>query len=273
MKINIKPIRIFVINLKKDTEKKEYMKELCQRYNLHVEFIEAICGSALSKHEIDEIYSSDKSIGTLGRELSRGEIGCALSHKYIFERILKEKVEIAMILEDDIFFDKTLVDILKFKENFEKNWELILLGHHTGYSRDIDTKQSIWYKKQLNSMYKLARPCEKGYGTYGYLITNNGARKLLKYLDTIEKPIDHYTGDSQYINLYIVNPAPIMINEQLSVVYNGMAERKNIKNVQREVSSIKNLLSKFLLKNTFLNSLKNYIKRIVLSLRPLREYK
>ena len=81
-------ISIFIVNLKKDIEKKEYMQELCQKYNLQVEFIEAVDGRALDEEDIAELYSRDKSINEIRRELFVPEIGCALSHKYIYELML-----------------------------------------------------------------------------------------------------------------------------------------------------------------------------------------
>ena len=38
-------IHIFIINLKKDIEKKRYMQELCKRYSLKCKFIDAVYGN------------------------------------------------------------------------------------------------------------------------------------------------------------------------------------------------------------------------------------
>lgn len=266
-------IPIFVVNLKNDIEKKEHMQELCQKYNLQIEFIEAVDGRALNKKDINEVYSSIEAIDVSGRELSRGEIGCALSHKIIYEKILYDNIELSLILEDDIDFNEDLLTILDMKNEFQENWELVLLGHHTGYSRDVDTLASIWSQVQLTEKYRTVRPCEKGYGTYGYLITHIGAKKLLDHLDVITKPIDHYTGDSKYINLYTINPAPIKIHEQLSKEHSSMKDRKFIKYTQNKLFSFRDLISKFIRKYHFLVSIKNSMKRIMLRIKPLRNYK
>ena len=261
MKNKISPV--FIINLKKDIEKKEYMQELCQKYNLQIEFMEAVDGRALSEEAIAEVYSSKRTIDVFGRELSRGEIGCALSHKTIYEKILHDNIEIALVLEDDINFNEDIITLLNLKNTFPQNWELILLGHHTDYSREVDTVASIWNQMQLTANYTLARPSEKGYGTYGYLITKNGAIKLLGNLDIIEKPIDHYTGDSQYINLYIINPTPIKIHEQLSEDHNSMHER-NLLNSSQNLETFKNkvrqLLTRLLLLKSF-SIMKSFFKQ------------
>lgn len=260
-------ISIFIVNLKKDIEKKEYMQELCQKHNLQVEFIEAVEGRALDEEDIAELYSREKTIDALGRKLSRGEIGCALSHKTIYEKILYKNIEIALILEDDIDFNADLLTLLNVKGTFPQNWELILLGHHTGYSREVDTVASIWSQMQLIGNYTLARPCEKGYGTYGYLITKTGAKKLLEHLDIIGKPIDHYTGDSQCINLYTINPAPIRIHEQLSEDYTSMQERQLLNDSQNFKDKVRLILIKLQLLETFF-----ILKSFFIQFKILKKY-
>lgn len=248
------------------------MRKLCQRYNLQVEFVEAVYGNSLSEEEVNKVYSSDKSISSFGRELSRGEIGCALSHKMIYEKMLSENIENALILEDDIFFDENLIKILDLESGFDEKWELILLGHHTGYSRDVDTRCSVWNRQQLDDKFTLARPCEKAYGTYGYLINKNGAKKLLSVLDTIVKPIDYYTGDSKYVNLYVVIPAPIQIYEDFSEA-NNMEKRKALITSASETLTLKNLVAKIIRKYDFINNMKNDLKGFFLSLKPLKIYR
>lgn len=247
------------------------MQELCQKYNLQVDFIEAVNGRDLNKDDITQVYSSEGTINTLGRELSRGEIGCALSHKTVYEKIVNDNIEISLILEDDIDFNLDLLTLLDLKNEFQKNWELVLLGHHTGYSRNVDTTASIWNQMQLTEKYKLARPCEKGYGTYGYLITKSGAKKLLNHLNVIEKPIDHYTGDSKYLNLYIINPAPIKIHEQLSENHTSMEDRQlqyNIQSLTTFKDRVRLLLTKLHLLEIFF-----ILKSFFIQFKILHKYK
>ena len=79
---------IFIINLSNDNEKKQYMQQLCNKYNLYPEFIEAVDGRLLNDNDISAVYSKDKAIKTISRELSKGEIGCALSHIKIYQKMI-----------------------------------------------------------------------------------------------------------------------------------------------------------------------------------------
>lgn len=46
-------MKVYIINLKKDTDRKEYIKEELSNYSfLHINFIEAIYGKSMCKHSI-----------------------------------------------------------------------------------------------------------------------------------------------------------------------------------------------------------------------------
>lgn len=221
------PPPVFIINLKKDTAKKQHMQKLCATFNLQAEFIEAVDGTLLSDKEIDAVYSKKHAIEIVGRALTKGEIGCALSHKLIYQKIIDENIQTALILEDDVDFDKGLLDCLNKIDAFPKKWELLLLGHYCAHSREIATDFNIWYKKRLLN-HIIRRPCERGYGTHGYCLNNRGARKLAKHTSIISLPIDWYTGNEKYINVYIVQNPIIHNNEKLSMMSNLTDDRNKI---------------------------------------------
>ena len=268
-------IPTFIINLKKDTDKKEHMKELCKEFNLKVEFIEAVNGKELSQEKVDSVYSKDEAIKEIGRELSLGEIGCFLSHKMIYQRMIDYDIEEALILEDDIEFDKNLLLVLNQIKSISDRWELILLGHHTESSRDKDTLCSIWQQKYIVGKYKLVRPCEIGYGAYGYMINKDGASKLLKQLK-LTKPIDHFTGNSSYLNVYAINPAPIRIEAYLSDNLHSMDERselqKEYENQMEHRDSILKKITKTLGMYIFLRKVRDELRMLINRIKPLREY-
>ncbi len=271
-------IPIFVVNLKKDIKKQQHMQKLCQKFDLDVEFIEAVYGKDLTQKEVDEVYSEKRAREEIGRELSQGEIGCALSHKKIYKKMINKKMDMALILEDDIEFDADLLKILNKVEYFNDDWELVLLGQHTATSRDKDTLSSIWARKSIVNGYKLVHPCEKAYGTYGYMITRNGAKKLLRHLDIIVKPIDLYTGSRTYSNLYTVNPAVIRIHDDLSDNYHSMHDRAKLDHLYgTKIMQDKYFLHKYLsviLKFFKISSkLKNRIKDLLCIIKPLGRYK
>lgn len=223
-------MKIFIVNLKKDIEKKEHMQKLCGKYDFHPEFIDAVDGRLLSEEDIAKVYSHEKAINNnFRRELGRGEIGCALSHINIYKKMVHKNISEAVVFEDDIDFDNDLLKVLHKVNDFPKNWNLVLLGHHSCQSRDLKTRYSFWGSKNIGNRYMIARPTENGCGTYGYILKLEAAKILLRDLETIEEPIDHYTGVDKKLNLYIIHPAVVKIHDFLSNNYHSMQDRKELK--------------------------------------------
>jgi len=233
-------IPVFIINLQHSVERKIHMQNLCNRMGLRAAFVAAVDGRDMELEKVIGLYSKEAVINTFGRELSRNEIACALSHKNIYQKLIDGDVEKALIFEDDIEFDESLIQMLDSIDILPSDWELILLGHHGAASRVGNIKGSLWGRKRISTNYKLVRPSELAYGTYGYLINRKGASKLLAELELIAKPVDHYTGDSSYINLYAVCPPVIEIHEDLSDNYHSMEGRQEL---QAEQVALENVVS------------------------------
>lgn len=93
-------MRIFVINVPAQKERREFMEKQLQHLGLEYEFIEAVSG------EVPQVerrgYEPERAIEENGERLLPGEIGCALSHLGLYERMVEEEIVEAVILEDDV---------------------------------------------------------------------------------------------------------------------------------------------------------------------------
>ena len=90
-------MKIFVINLKKDIEKKKNILTIFAKLNItNYEIFDAINGNTLTDFEINSNWYDPWS----HLHLTKGEVGCALSHYNLWQKIKTEN-KMAMILEDD----------------------------------------------------------------------------------------------------------------------------------------------------------------------------
>ena len=150
---------IYVINLPKHTERKERMIDLFNTLNItNYEFIKAINGEYLP--ESDELVSD----GTLNHvfvdpygTLTKNIVGCALSHRLVYETFLKSDYETCLVFEDDVAlspefyhyqisgkFDKLLTQIKS------SNYDIIMWGKHELKNLGVTpTKHSELYKIEL----------------------------------------------------------------------------------------------------------------------------
>lgn len=269
--MDYKEIPIFIINLKKDRQKKEHMQNLCIKNDLHPDFIEAVYGNDLHEDRISQVYSKDLALKHLGRELTKGEIGTALSHLTIYDQIIDQNIQAALILEDDVDFDFKSNDLIHIIEKSPKDWECIMLGHHTKRSRDIDTQASIWQKKHIGENLQCIRFAEQPLGAYGYIINKTGALKRLNDFKTIDRPIDDWNDLN--LNLYGIQPAIIKIDKSF-LNDSSLTPGRSIKQAQTIRTGFEQFKDKvqFLLKRLHLINLFFTLKNFFIQFKTLKRY-
>jgi glycosyl transferase family 25 len=234
---------IFVVNLEKDKAKKQKIQKLCDKFNLEVEFICAVNGNDLTKTEIDNIYDKNNSLKNIDRELTKGEIGCALSHRNIYQKMVDENINQAIILEDDARFNQNFKTILKLVPKLPKDWHLLLLGF------DVYDLSKYFYKIKKTLSYTISIPLENADCTYGYLINKTGAKVLLKATKKLAMPIDCYTGDYHFNNVLTLDPKIITTDSASSSISNDREKQQTIGYQTTKLTTTKRLLKFFRLLN------------------------
>jgi hypothetical protein len=64
----------------------------------------------------------------LGSGLTRGQLSCALSHYQIYQKIVDENIENALILEDDCFFGENILNIEQYVNQLPSEYDVFYLG-------------------------------------------------------------------------------------------------------------------------------------------------
>lgn len=105
--------RIFMINLLRRSERRERMEQNFKEIGLTVERMNAIDGQELTPDYLEEIgvrilpgYADPYQ----NRPMTMGEIGCFLSHFWIWEKVVMQGLKEVLILEDDIIFESFFKD-------------------------------------------------------------------------------------------------------------------------------------------------------------------
>ena len=181
--------KIFVISLVTSQDRRSSIKKQLNQLGLDFEFFDAFNGKALSDSQLNK-YNPKASIMASGREMTPAEIGCALSHITIYEKIINEGIERAVIFEDDSIINKDFLKILKNWEKIPADWELVLFCHGEDKMKLLETlgKPTI-YKNYRCVSFKGAVGI-----TSAYAINRLGAKKLLDYAYPIRFTADGLTG-------------------------------------------------------------------------------
>lgn len=167
MKIDI----VYVINLKKDTEKLKRIKNRLTKANLlkKTTVFEAIYGKELDNQFYKEnnitIYNDWRDPNS-SRPITKGEIGCALSHYFIWEKIVLEKQDNVLIIEDDAEFEPILEHQLD-KIDVPKDYDLLYLGRKNFNDNEEKINDNI------------VKP-NFSYWTVAYMLSYIGAKKLME---------------------------------------------------------------------------------------------
>ena len=165
--------KTFVINLKRCTEKRKRMEDRLK--GEEYEMTTAVDGKELNKDilkELDvEILKQWKDPWS-GRNITWGEVGCTLSHYNIYKYCVENKIENAIILEDDINIPQNLSSILdNIIGNLNKeisSWELCYLSRKPMNSE----------KENINEFKDFVK-AEYSYWTCSYIINLKGMQKII----------------------------------------------------------------------------------------------
>ncbi|SFR45626.1 glycosyl transferase, family 25 [Pseudidiomarina maritima] len=184
MKQPVQPkFKIFIINLAHSTERWQHVSQQLDKLQLPYERIDAVYGKSLTDSEIDAAFSKTLADKYFHYRLTRGEIGCYLSHVKAWQRIVDESLDFGIVLEDDINFNALFAEVPQRIAAFENAWDVIkLAAPFKDQPYDI-----IESDRQLNVVHYRRKP---PMGACAQAISYAGARQLLRLRPPIFRPVD-----------------------------------------------------------------------------------
>jgi GR25 family glycosyltransferase involved in LPS biosynthesis len=190
-KINV---RYYCINLERREDRKELMQRQFSEQKIDVEFVKAVDGKLLEpSDDLKELFRDNDF------HYRRGVIGCALSHVNLWKRIIAmDSSEPVCIFEDDALlvqnYSACLQNVLK---KLPKDVDVLFLSYHRNHQNQQNQQQVITPFDSENYIG----------GTYNYIITTKGAKKMLEVVNTngIQNAIDVFMKkQSNTIKIYEV---------------------------------------------------------------------
>ncbi len=200
-------MNVYVVNLDKDRERLRSVSGQCAEIGLSFERVAGVYGRGLSEAERARSYRPQKALRTRCRELTPAEIGCALSHISIYRKMLADDVPVALVLEDDVRLNAALPPILSALERdvLCSAPSVVLLSPAAGKPSG---------HKPLAGEHVLA-PYRAGFYTHAYVVTQAGARALLKELFPVGDVADCWRRLARHrvVDVYTVQP-PVVLQDQ-----------------------------------------------------------
>jgi glycosyl transferase family 25 len=236
-------IQSFIISLPKDAHRREQLGKQLQDLALPFTVIQAVHGKSLSSEELDAAYDRNKAITLFNRELSKGEIGCALSHLSIYKKMVEEDIPCALIMEDDArIFDEALPATLsKLAQLYPAQMPAaVLLNHVLRY--DGSTRTPLDDSRSVYDAYR-------GVNAHAYFITKAAAEILAQNLYPVYVVADKWEYfQEQYFPVKALVPYPIGLAPVcLSSSIDAMGKRvKKIGNSRNYMYYLKKYLKQFM---------------------------
>lgn len=176
---------ILVINLDCSPKRLARMAAQLDSLGLAWERLPAVDGRLSETEPLARAYSSDLNRRRFKRALSLGEIGCFLSHRRAWQRILDAGWDGAIILEDDIRLSNEFSQIPAILDAAAGQWEAVKLWAH--YPNNILFNK---IKLSLNPRWSLADYFKIPSGMVAQAFTARASEKLLAATTTFGVPVD-----------------------------------------------------------------------------------
>ncbi len=183
---------LFLLNLKRDEKKRVLMRKQLDALSIPYEIIDGVSGQDLSTEYLHKVYDPDKAWHYIGRELTKAEVGCYLSHLEAMQAIVDSNAPYGVIVEDDVTISRDYIPVLLSIQQLPLDWQIIQLGN--AYNKQ---RCASWFRKKhdLANGYCLSSFLPRSWGTQAYLITKELCQRILSEPYPIFCPIDHRLFD------------------------------------------------------------------------------
>ena len=195
------PYDIYLINMDKHTDRLQSFQTHFNASDLYESSFTRFPGvlgdkldikSLVTKKAYGEITGAEQNkYRTKHYQLTRGGVGCYMSHIEVMKMIWNSDKNMGLIFEDDAIMDKNTKAALREQlAQVPSDWDVLLLGYFCN---------KCTYGLSYNKVNKF-------FGLHGYLINRSGIRKILKYCALpVDRQIDSSMSDMSekgLLNIY-----------------------------------------------------------------------
>lgn len=180
----------YLISLDKDVQRRELF--FSQPNTADFEVFSAINTMQKEWDALAEVFNPTKFEQHYGRNVTKGEIGCTLSHLEVYRRIVADEriaeTDYALVCEDDALFNANLSEKTTALLTQQCSADIILIGQSKIASFDdmeleINYPTTFSFLRQKVADVTVAYPYKSYFaGTVAYLIKKSAARRFLDVL-------------------------------------------------------------------------------------------
>lgn len=175
----------FIIHLKRATARRPHVERLQTACPAPAEIVDAVDGNELSAGELATVYTPNLHQPAYPFPLRPAEIGCFLSHRRCWQKIVDENLPHALVFEDDASLDMHIAaNALRMAESRIQDFGYIQLP-----VRPISSDSKIVAKQDGT---QILRPVVIPLRLSGQVISQSAARDLLRLTTVFDRPVDTF---------------------------------------------------------------------------------
>ncbi len=223
----VRPFFHYIISARNVSERRAAVIQRMTKWEIKPNFFNAIMGNELTKEELHKLSADDGL-------LTKGEIGCALSHLAIYEELLKSEEPYIYIFEDDAKLTDLFIELEPEIHQFmsaQLEPTVVLLFPIAGHKKSV---------KRIGHGVSIMR-CLAGSKGHAYAINRRAAENLLKAQTPVKIELDAWAiyQKLNFIKLYCLNQAVAELDCGLAQdsIIDKIEERTEIK--QKTMQRIK----------------------------------
>lgn len=188
---------VLLISMERSAERRVQSTQALKSLGLDYELVKAVDGSKLSDIEFAQAYNF-KNTPFFSSPLTRGEVGCYLSHLKCYDIMHKRNMPWALIMEDDMIPDEKLLNVLEQWHRFPDDWEIIHLAPNIRNKPGAFKQDNLYHRTTLTKGCYISKYFPLTYHTHLYLIKQQCLERLEHHLQPIRVPIDHALFDLRF---------------------------------------------------------------------------
>lgn len=205
-------MKTYVINLERAKERRHHMHRELRARRLTYEWVKAVDGRTLGESELETLVDMDAARAA-PQKLTRGAMGAALSHKEVYDRMVRDGVDVALVLEDDMVPTKDIHAVLQRVRRVIQDGEVALLYYFilsTALPK-LSSKGAV----SLGNRYGLHYPVDEVRSAGAYVLTQETARRLAEAIVPVRVEADDwraFVGSGALDSVRCVTPVPVYTN-------------------------------------------------------------
>jgi len=197
---------IIVVSLKDSLERRKAISNKLNSLELSFQFYNAVDAREAIPTKYEKIIDRALTLQCYGAPMNGAEYGCALSHYCVYEYIVSNGFDGAIVLEDDAIIDVNFKQFVL--DGHHRKFDMLFLAHGDSfvykYSRQRLFRNFSAYKAAINPS-----------STTAYFISVNVAHNLLNTMIPIRRPADNWPFDLTKINTAVTDPSIIRFDKEL----------------------------------------------------------